>query len=281
MPAPRVHAYIDYRTFLRDWLEARKQVDPDYSYTTFAEAARCAKSSLANAISGARRPRPDTLDAFAVAMELSPAERNYLGLLVDLAAAPTVDERMGVMTRIVAAERHEQVRIAENRDHAELFQYLEHWYIPAILEMVGRPGFREDPEWIAAQLQPKVTPAEAQETLDLLSDLRLVKRDEDGRLQPQTIQFRTESETRVAAAHHYHSVVIPGLLQQLDGTQWEQQHVMAATVTLPPELVPEAKAKLTAVMKQLTTLADDREAKGPRRVYQVAVQLLPLTGEIS
>lgn len=279
MPAPSVHSYLDYRAFLRDWFAARKQADPDYSYAVFAEAGGCAKSSLANAISGTRRPRPDTLDAFARAMELSPSERNHLGLLVDHASATSLDDRARVLQRILSAERYQQVRIAES-DHDDAARYLEHWYVPVIRELVALPGFREEPEWIAARLRPRIRPEEARYALDLLLDLGFVSRDASGALVPEEIRFRTTDESFTEAAMHFHTAVVPELLQTVESANAAQQHLMAVTLTLPPELLPEAKAKINALVEQLATLADDRRTAGPHRIYQVAIQLLPVSDEL-
>ena len=52
---------------------------------------------------------------------------------------------------------------------------------------------------------------------------------------------------------------------------------MAATLILPPELMAEAKARLTATVQQLAALSDAAGVDGERRIYQLAVQLLPVS----
>lgn len=281
MSSPSVFAYLDFRAFLRDWLDARKLAEPGYSYAAFAAAGDCSKSTLANVISGTRSPRPETLDAFARAMGLSATERNYLGLLADLASATTIEERRGVLDRILSAERYQRVRIAESELDDDAFQFLEDWHIPAIHELVGMDGFREDPDWIAAILRPRIDPTRAREALELLLDLGFIRRDEDGRLEQQAIRFRTRQEAQPTAAARYHREVIPDLLSRLDTSKAAEQHLLAAILTLPPELLPEAKARLNKVLEQLVTLADDRPAKGPQRIYQFAIQLLPVSEDVS
>lgn len=278
---PSVYVYLDFRAFLRDWFEAKKLQEPGYSYAAFAAAGDCSKSTLANVISGTRSPRPETLDAFAHAMGLAPAERNYLGLLADLTSAATLEERREVMDRILSAERYQRVRIAESEHDDDAFRFLEHWYIPAIHELVGLPGFREDSRWIARTLTPQIEPEQAQQTLDLLLELGFTRRDRDGRLEQQAIRFRTRPEAQPAAAGRFHREVVPSLLRRLDTSKSSEQHLLAATIALPPELLPEAKARLNKVYEQLATLADDRRNHGPHRIYQVAMVLLPLSQDVS
>jgi len=277
MPLPTAFSYLDYRTFLRDWFDARKRQDPSYSHSAFAREGGCSRSALANVLSGARTPRPATLDAFARAMALTPSERNYLGLLVELASAQDIDQRRQVMERILASERYHQVRYAEHGEENDLFRYVEHWYIPVIRELAGLPGFRADAEWVASRLQPRITVDEARDALDRLFELDLLRHGPDGRVERQEIQFRTEPEASQEALMHFYRQALPELLTHLERRPSSEQHLTAATVTLAPELVEEAKARLNAVMSQLAALADASSDQGEQQVYQVAVQLVPVS----
>ena len=280
MPAPRVTAYLDYRAFLKDWLAHQKRQHPGYSYAAFAAAGGCSKSALPNVLSGSRRPRPGTLDAFARAMELTPSERNYLGLLAELDAAPDVSRRRAVLERILATDRYEQVRIADKEPPADVFRYLEHWYVPAIRELAALPGFQDDPAWIASTLQPSIRPEQAQQALDLLLELGFLSWDADGRVTLREVSFRSENETWARAADHFHRVVMPQLLEAMDTDHAKRQHLMAGTLTLSADQVPEVKQRINALMEQLATLGDDRADAAPRTVYQVAFQMLPLSDAV-
>ncbi len=110
---PCIFGYLDHRVFLRDWIDARKRHDPHYSYAAFARAGGCSKAAVSNVLNGARTPRPDTLDAFARAMALTPDERNYLGLLVDYSAAPTVERRREVLHRLLSNHRYHPPRLLD------------------------------------------------------------------------------------------------------------------------------------------------------------------------
>ena len=277
-----VYAYLDYRAFLSDWIAQRRTTDPGYSYAAFSRAGGCSKASIANVLSGARSPRPDTLDAFARAMELNPSERNYLGLLVELDAAPSQRVRRDVMDRILSTERFRQVRRAEHEAVADVSRYFEHWYIPAIREMAALPGFQEDPFWIACTLRPQIRPEEAQAAIDTLLDLGFLLRGPHGELQVREVRFSTspQESTHGAAVAHVHREIVPGLLREMDTRNHAIQHLLAGTVCVAPSQLPEFRARMNALWEQLGTLGDDRSDDEPRRVYQLALQLLPLSDEV-
>jgi len=277
MAAPHIYAYLDYRAFLRDWLAHQKRIEPGYSYAAFAQAGGCAKATISNVIHGARIPRPATLDAFARAMGLQPAERNYLGLLVELATAADLTARRRVMEQLLSREAYRQVRMADSEDEEAVVRYLEHWSIAAIRELATLPGFRADPDWLAATLRPPIGPERARRSLEVLFELGFLAHGDDGTVEPREVRFRTAPETEHRAAAHVHTVVIPELLRTADLSLADQQHLLTATLTVAASELPEFKARLNAVYEQLCTQADDRVDDEPRAVYQLGFQLLPLS----
>jgi len=278
--APRVFAYLDYRAFLRDWLDHTRREHPGYSYAAFAAAGGCSRSALANVLSGARRPRAATLDAFARAMDLSPSERNYLGLLADLDAALDAATRHRVMEKILASERYRQVRVAEHEPPGNVGRYLASVHAPAIRELARLPGFREDAAWIAGTLRPAISEEQAQRALDLLFELDLLAHRADGSVEVQQLRFRSEPETADEAVIHFQREVMPELIAAADPDNGAQQHLVSATISLSADMLPEAKAILTTALSKLATLSDERPTDTPRAVYQAGAQLLPLSERV-
>lgn len=277
MALPSVFAYRDHRAFLSDWLEARRGEDPTYSLAVFARDGGCSKAALANVIAGARQPRPSTVLAFARAMGLTPAEHDYLRLLVALADAATLERRREVLGRILETERYAQKRLSESTPEADVDRYLSHWCIPAIREMAVLPGFRTDPGWIAERMVPPIAPELAAQALDTLLGLGFLQRTDDGALTQRELRFATEPDTTQRAVARFHREQVPAMVAALDPDRGRQQHLLTATLALDAGLLEEAKTRLNAVLGQLATLADEGSTEGPRRVYQLSVQLLPLS----
>lgn len=281
MSLPSVFAYLDHRAFLDDWFKAKKRQDPATSYSTFAAAAGCSRSALANVLGGVRLPRPQTLDAFARAMELTPSERNYLGLLVELEGAQEAGDRARVMDRILSSERYRQTDRLEARPEGAVSRFLASWVLPAIAELARLPGFRPDPAWIAKTLHPPIDEAEARRALDTLQDLGLLVIGADGAVTRHALRFETGSETATEAVAVFNRDVVSGLLRDLDTSLHASQHVLTSTVLLPTTSVPEVKARLNTLMGQIAGMGDDPAAlAGPARIFQISVQLVPLTREV-
>lgn len=277
---PSIHAYVDYRAFLREWVEAARRADPDFSYAAFAARGGCSKAALANVLGGVRSPRPATLDAFARAMRLGPAERHHLGLLVELAGAASEERRRDLLDRILADERHGKVREAEREPEQDVERYFENWWTPAIREMATFEGFQADPAWIAMRLHPPVPVHDVAHALDTLLELGFLVRADDGRVAPREVRFRTAPETTVRAVARYQKEVMSGLLRALDTDRHQEQHTLTATLVLDPEQLKEAKARLNAVATQIATMSDVGSDRSGRRVYQIGLQLFPLSSRL-
>ena len=279
MELPSVHGFMDYREFLRAWFEARKAQEPGYSHAVFAAEAGCSKSTLSNVLGGARRPRPGTLDAFARGMGLSPSERNHLGLLVELAGAQDQAGRRVLLERILAADGGGWIRRAEEEASADtLTRFLSHWYVPVVMELSRIPGFRGEAAWVARALRPTVSETEADHALETLLDMGFLVRDESGQVVPGQMRFETGIDAHHPALTRFYREILPGMLRALDTDLNGEQHLMAATLVLSPAAVKEAKAEVAALVKRLATLADDPEDMTPAsRVYQFAVQLVPVS----
>lgn len=209
-------------------------------------------------------------------MGLSPAEHDYLRLLVALAEATTLERRREILGTILETERYEQKRLSESTPEADVDRYLAHWCIPAIREMAVLPGFRTDPHWIAQHMVPPIMPELAAQALDTLLDLGFLHRTNDGVLAQRELRFATAPDTTQRAVLRFHREQVPAMVAALDPDRGRQQHLLTATLTLDASMLDEVKSRLNAVLGQLATLADEGSTEGPRRVYQLSIQLLPL-----
>lgn len=278
-PAPDIFKFIDYREFLQAWLNHRKSVEPGYSFRIFAQAAGLARGTLPNVLSRARsNPRPETLDAFAQAMSLSPSERNYLGKLVELDGIDSLSHRREFLADMVGARAFRQSEKMEDRPSA--FERLaSRWYYGAIRELAGHPGFRADPAWIASVLVPAISVDEAREALKTLVELGVLV-EEQGRLTLPTLRVQTEDETSAQASHQFHSEIVPFVARNFNATPKDERHLVGGAMLLPEAVLPEVKLLLHQVAERIGTMADDPRG-GDRRVYHLAIQFVPLTRSVS
>ncbi len=252
-------------------------MEPGYSYAAFAAESGLGRSTLANVVSGARMPSSETLDGIARGLGLDPLARNYLGLLVELARAPSVSARREVLDRLLTRVAFGKSEMMEDRDPM-LLDLGAKWYYPAVVELARLKSFKADPAWIANAILPAISVEEAEEALEALVELGLLVVREDGSVEVPFVRLhsRPESQAHTTAAFHRHAVpaVIP---HALTGIPSEIRHLIGGVILVPPQLLPEAKQLINNTVQQLCNLADD-ESGTKRRAYQFAFHLIPISG---
>ncbi|RME27939.1 MAG: TIGR02147 family protein [Deltaproteobacteria bacterium] len=260
MPEPSVFDYVDYRRFLRDWLNWKCASRPGYGMGVFAMNAGLSRSTLANVLAGRRQPTPESLDGFARAMGLDDDARHYLGRLVDLSRATNLDEHAAILRELFDHQRYGH---GQRVDVAQL-EGLSRWYAMAIHEMAGLPGFVADADWLAARLQP---PADRDEVARVLDEMRSA-----GLLDDDPVhRLHTPPEVEHLGAYRLHQSAIDAAKDALVAVPHDRRSFHLATLSVPRDKVSMLFDELEALVRRLRELADAERADADA-VVQVNVQ---------
>lgn len=269
---PSVYEYVDYRAFLRDHFVASKKLKPQYSYRFLARRAGFASSNFLKLVmDGARNLGPAATEQVAKALKLDPRETLFFADLVALNQAQTVAERNRAFERVAANRRFRAAR----RLDGPLFEYLTHWYYPAIRELAAREDFQEDPKWIASQVEPAITSRQARAALKVLSRLGLLIPNEKGRLVRGDPSWTTGHEVRSVVIPAYHTQMIERAAKSVDAVPPDQRDISALTVCIREDSLADLKERIHRFREEMLERCDSEEA--PERVYQLCIQLFPLS----
>jgi uncharacterized protein (TIGR02147 family) len=271
---PSVYEYTDYRAFLRDHFAACKASKPFYSHRYLAKKAGFATSNFVKLVmDGKRNLGAQALAGLVKALQLTKDEGAFFGDLVALDQAESLAERNRAFDRVAANRRFRQARRLEG----PLFEYLRYWYFPAVRELSARADFVDDPAWVAKQILPAITTRQAKAALETLERLGLLVRDERGRLVRGEPSLTTGHEVRSVVVPAYHRQMIEQAGASVDRVPPEERDVSALTVCIRQESLDELKQRIRRFREDLLELCD-RETE-PERVYQLCVQLFPLSAK--
>lgn len=271
--APDVLGYQDFRAYLRAYYAHAKGAGRGFSFRAFSkEAGFSSPNFLKLVMDGDRNLGPDGVARFAAALRLDPTRRRYFERLVDFCQARTPEERNDAFGRLRATRVWRRAR----RIDGDLYDYLSHWYYPAIREMAARPDFRDDPGWVGAQLVPPVRAAEAEEALRVLLRLGLLVRDADGRVGRGEPTLTTGPEVQALAARNYHVQMLERAVAAIDLVPPDRRDLGAVTVCISRQAAAGLKREVQEFRRAVLARcdADDR----PEVVYQLNIQLFPLSG---
>lgn len=220
---------------------------------------------------GERRLSSEMAPRFAKACGLVKSEADFFCDLVAYGQATTTDEKQRWHERLARFRKFREA----HRLIGEQTAYHAHWYMPALRELVTLSGFDENPNWIAATLEPPITEKQAAEALDTLCRLGLLVRDAHGRLQQAQVLVTTGPGPLGHQIFVYHHAMIDLAKRALDHLPREERDISSLTLCVAEAQLPVLKERLRAFRQELLQLAELEPQ--PERVVQLNLQMFPLS----
>lgn len=271
-----VFAYLDLRAFLGDYYEAKKAGPRAFSYRAFSR--RCGLRSpnhLKRVIDGERPLTAPMAVRYADAIGLAGEAHAYFIDLAAYARAESTDERNAAYHRLTTYRRAREAHRLEMAHAA----YHATWYLPAIRELVDTPAFREDTGWIARSLTPPISRAEAEDALDTLIELDLLRRGDDGELHQTDTVLTTGPETRGLHIANYHRSMMQRAAESIDLVHRSERDISSLTFACSTETLVDVKQRIQQFRRELIALISESELPADR-VVQLNMQLFPLSSSV-
>lgn len=269
---PDIFEFLDYREYLRSYYEAAKAALPAFSYRYFSRRAGFSSPNyLKLVMDGERSLTDESTKKMVKGLGLTGEEARFFSDLVDFDQATDAEKKNEAYSRVAASQ---QFRKARRIDHS-MFEYLSRWYLPAIREMAGREDFRDEPKWVAAQVFPPITEAQARDALELLFDMGLLVRGEDGAIHRGEPTWTTGHEVKSLAIGNYHRQMLERAADSIEAVPRELRDLSALTVVVDDDTVSELKERIHAFRESLIERCERDERR--KQVYQIGIQLFPLT----
>jgi uncharacterized protein (TIGR02147 family) len=270
---PNLFTYDDYRIYLKDSYRFLKETRKAFSFRYFSREAGFASSNFLQLVmSGKRNLSPHSIPKFAKALKLNQQETEFFENLVMFNQASTSAEKSRHYQKMIHSRRYREI----NQLAPSQFEYFSHWYYAAVRELVELPGFQEDSHWIAGQVSPAITKAQAQKALRLLQRLNMLKRGSDGKLEQVDRTITSGPEVRSVAVKNFHREALALASDALDHVPPAERDVSGAMFSVPEARIVEIKEKIQHFRKAL--LASVAGYPEPAdRVYQLNLQLFPVT----
>ncbi len=273
---PVLDAFEDYRAYLKDMISYLKATQPQFSYRYFSRIAGFSSPNFLKLVAeGKRNISPKSISKFAKGLGLDQREQETFETLVLLGQAQSDEERNRYYTRL--RERQARTSPAVRLEHAQ-YRVYSLWYALPIREMLSMPHFKEDPSWIGKQLRPQVSATDVQRALALLEEVGLVRRDEEGKLQPSTGTLTTGPKVRSLAVRNFHRSMLSLANRALDNVPIAERNVTSLTVTMTPSQYGQVCAMLEQFRREILDVTERSAQEGEAElVYHFGFQLIPMT----
>ncbi len=238
------------QTQFRIWLQTeftrRCRVNSRYSIRAFAKQLDINQSTLTQILNGKRK----------VSRKFIERLEHKIGVKFHFEGENTLDFKYSILS-------------------VDAFTVISDWYHYAILEITAVKNFKSDPKWIALKLG--ITVSEVNMAIDRMLRLgMLVKRGTKIQRAKQYIGNHTDGVT--SAAHkEFQRQLLTKALQAIDNCPQERKDITSITMPANSKKIKEVKEKIKKFRREI---CDHLEDGNHDSVYQLCVQLFPLTNEI-
>ena len=268
---PDVLQYTNYRVFLHDYYAYKKSTSAVFSLRFFAaKAGLSSHAHLKLVMDGKRNITKNTVVKIIQGLNLADERATYFENLVFFNQAKTDKEKAFYYGKLVKSTPGSRLH---KMDQAH-FRIFTEWYHSVIREMVELRGFNPAPEWISRRLGGTITPAQAAESLNLLSSLGLISRTANGYSQAQSL-ITTDDEVSDLLVKQYHRQMLDQAKNSMENVPAEKRDISAVTFAIQRKDFPALKKHLQLMRKELLDFSS--ESGTGEDVVQVNIQLFPLT----
>jgi len=244
-----------------------------FSYQYFAEKAGFkAKSFVHKVIKGERALSQNRLFTIARVLNLKGREIEFFEALVHFNDATTAQEREYYLNRMQGAEpKHDGMRLQKNQ-----YEYFSTWYHAVVRELVTQRHFDNDYKKLAAAVEPAITPKEARDSVELLLQLGLIKKNDKTGLYEYSDLYVTTRETVVSVAvNKYQRETMDLARKAHENEERDMRDFSTLTIGVSLEGYKRIRRELKDFRAHIGRIvAEDNPAD---RVYQVNYQIFPVS----
>jgi uncharacterized protein (TIGR02147 family) len=256
---PRMQKESYYLQCLKENLDKKQRLNPQYSLRAFARDIDLHPSTLSAVFRG-KRSLPFK-DARLVAKKLILTPKEETLFLESLFQVKTKLDQISV------PESDERFMLDES--HYKVIAEWEHF---AVLVLFDTVGFKATNEEIAKRLG--VTESRAEIVLNHLLTCGLIQQDTKGNLIKAHPRVRTTEDIKSQAIHQGHRDALELGIKKLDEIEVDLRDFSEMALAIDPERITEAKTIIREFRQKMAALLRDGEKT---EVFQLAIQFYPLT----
>ncbi len=273
-----IYTYTDYRKFIKDFYEEKKSADSKFSYQRFSEMANIkSKGFLHLVISGKRSLSKSNIYGLSKAMKLSKKESDYFDNLVAFNEARDAEEKKYFLDKISTFKADCDEIAPVHLVRKEQYEFYAHYYHAVIRSLIGIYTFKDDYEWLAKKVYPKITVPQAKKSVALLEKLGFIRKDSNGCYILCDDHIATPPEVVSAAVLMAHKKNGALAIHSLENQPRESRNFSGMTVGVSKKTYERVCEEIVQFRKKVRAIVAD-DAK-PTEVHHFNIQFFPMSNK--
>ncbi len=258
----------DYREILHCELARRIKQNPRYSQGAFARDLSLTPSRLSEILHGKQGVSTQVAQQIAKLMRFSEEETQYF---LDLVESQHGRSRLLREAARLRLQRFRRSPLAELIGD-DTFHLIADWYNVAVLELLRLDDARQDALWIARRL--RIPQEQAADALERLERLRLIRRNEEGRLELVEAQQNFIGSVQSESFQKFCRQILWKAIEAVDETRPHAMH--SYMVAVAEKNLPQLLATMRETCNKLAERMDvDIGSKDA--VYCLTTQFFPVS----
>ena len=242
---------------------------PFYSYRMLGDKLGLDSSYLYRVLQKKQHLPAHALPAAKEILDLSGREAEYFDLLFSAAVTKDKAKREELMAKALDlrdVDRH-------SLQAAEL-KLLKNWWIPAVRAYLELNGGVVNVKQISRDLCPPITEAQAQEAIDTLLEVGLVKKMASGKLAVTDAHLTAGGPEKKQAVRHFQKEVLSLASDALDNIPVDERNISTLTLSVDQSCFDD----LGDMLREFRRLVQKRvdSAKNSDRVMQLSMAFYPI-----
>ena len=269
-----VLSYIDYRQYLRDFYDEKKQTTRYFSTRYFTKKADLSSASfLREVINGKKNLGKQTVEKFIRALDLTGKEARFFRHLVFFNQAKGADEKQDHYAVLLALMN----TVKEFQLTALQHQIYNYWYIPVVRELACIVDFKDDFTLLAKSVIPAITASEAKSAVRLLVRLKMLRKRDDGRYEQSSSAVQAKSDLDAMAIMNFTRSMTEKAMEALQTLSRDERNFSTVTCGMSPSCYELILAEINAFKDRVVTIINSDERTPDDRVYQLNFQVFPVS----
>jgi uncharacterized protein (TIGR02147 family) len=265
-----VKEYLEYRDFLKDYFEEKKQNNPFFSYRYMGKKVAVDASHLVKILQKQRHIGNKSIETFINFCGLKSNEAEYFSTLVHFNKSKSERDSRNFYERLLSLKGVKSFILEKGQ-----YEYYTKWYYSAILTLLDFYKFSGDYKALAERLSPPISIGEARKAIALIENLGLIEKNSEGTYTLTNKIVTTGDHCKSIAVKLFHEETMRLAVESLDRHPREKRSFSTVTMTIAESDIEEINEIIKEFRSTLLKFAHDTQK--PDRVYQLNVQFFPLT----
>ncbi len=267
--------YMDYRSFLNDFIVNKKKLNPSYSMRALASRIQCNPGFFNRILRGERNLMPSHIVELGKVIRFTRKEQQYFELLVAYNQAKKQLERDHYFEQLQQFKKT-AVKLLDNSQYG----LYSHWYFLVLRELLSimccKNGSDLSYREIGKMLNPPISSSEVKEALEMLVNLGVLREDQEGNLKPADSFTASGTDVPLVIVNRFLLEFADLAKRAVDVFPRDKRRFSTLTFSVSQGGFLKIAERIDEFRRDLLKIVEDDEAK-PDRVYHLNFHLFPVS----